>query len=378
MTQLSSESEDEPEEDQDPSSLDSEPSVTSGEPWSAPGVKQRTAISVQQSRKVSHDHHIANMLRGGTYTIRQLHDRKFTAAELRAYGWPSTSLRSSHLYTIPQLCEAGFRPTELKAAGLSARTLVKAGISAVELLAARFPITALRRAKLTAAELRTAGASTAALAAGGYSAAQCLQAGCPLGELKQAGFDPSELHAAGFSYARLRGAGFEWHALLAYCDELGVRELRRIGYLTGSELRRCFEAHPRMVLDEVSGVTLDELRVVGVSALQLWCAGVTEAALQHPSAGFSTTELRLAFGREAHPRTSHEVGSEDADGSRSKSLPAIRAVRAAGMMQTRTAHSPSEPATLRKPVQHRPMVTSTTLPPIQNASQPSGGGIRRF
>ena len=103
-----------------------------------------------------------------------------------------------------------------------------------------------------------------------------------------------ELRDAGFSLRALKKAGYEWHSFYLWCG-LGCAELRALGFLQGSELRRFFEDHPEEALapgeDGEPVVALTELLESGVSPNELRSLGGCSLVAMR-GAGLSASTLR--------------------------------------------------------------------------------------
>ena len=104
----------------------------------------------------------ARQLRSVDFTLQELHDGSYLAAELRAIGCTAADLKAVD-YTAAELHEGGYDAGELKPLGYNATELRDAKYEAVELRSVGFLLSQLRAAGYNATDLKAADYSGAEL-----------------------------------------------------------------------------------------------------------------------------------------------------------------------------------------------------------------------
>ncbi len=118
-------------------------------------------------------------------------------------------------YPSRALIEAGWTPSDHKAARRTPTALIEAGWTPSALIAAGWTPSALRAAGWTPSDLRAAGWTPSDLRAAGWTPSALIEAGWTPSALIEAGWSPSALIAAGWTPSDLRAAGWTPSALIA-------------------------------------------------------------------------------------------------------------------------------------------------------------------
>lgn len=276
---------------------------------------------------------LVQMWHTGKYTIAELRDIGISCLEVKARlaatlpqmregGYTAGEVREAG-YRLPQLKQAMYAASELRAINYTAKQLAKVGFTAVEMHDAAYPLAEMKAAHVTCREAWTLG----------YTATAVTEAGWRISDIKAAGYKAQQAQVAGWTLKNLLcDVEYTLHELKP-CKKFSVLEMKeaREAGATATDARTltfsCVEAtqagFPLLEMREaeytaveakVAGWTLPDMRKaryplrgikeckfslkamrdVGFTAGQLTAANCFLTTDEAMEAGFTNAEMRAA------------------------------------------------------------------------------------
>ncbi|WBL31472.1 hypothetical protein [Candidatus Phytoplasma sacchari] len=245
---------------------------------------------------------------GLTATAQLCYDNKVTLTEARQHGLTLTDLHPVYNPTPEQALQAGFKPAQLQAVGLTATaqlcydnkvTLTEArqhGLTLTDL----YPVY-----KPTPEQALQAGFKPAQLQAVGLTATAqlCYDNKVTLTEACQGGVTLTDLHPvynptpeqalqAGFKPAQLKAVGLTATAQLCYDNSVTLTEARQHG-LTLTDLHPVYNPTPEQALQ--AGFKPAQLKIVGLTATAQLCYDNSVTLTEARQHGLTLTDLHPVY-----------------------------------------------------------------------------------